>query len=89
MRAILKTGHVIAHHAARLKSQFLNQVITTYIERLKSKRVGFKKLNSARYFNISDLLMLRMMLWKLFSLPLQYTTVTLHIVNEIMRIRNI
>jgi hypothetical protein len=32
MRAILKTGEVIAHHAARLKSQFLNQTITIYIE---------------------------------------------------------
>jgi hypothetical protein len=53
--------------------------------RLKSKRVGFKKLNSARYFNISNLLMLRMTLSKLCSLPLQYTTETLHIVNEIMR----
>jgi hypothetical protein len=31
--------------------------------------VGFKELYSARYSNISNLLMLRMTLWKLFSWP--------------------
>jgi hypothetical protein len=35
--------------------------------RLKAKQVGFKELYSARYSNISNLLMLRMTLWKLFS----------------------
>ena len=38
MRAILKIRHVIAHHSVRLKSQFLNQIVTTYIEDLKPSR---------------------------------------------------